>query len=410
MEAIVARAAGIDVGQATVVVTALLGGPHERAQKDTRSFSTMTASLLELREWLTELGVTQVGMEGTGVYWKPVHAILEDGFDVIVGNAHHIRNVPGRKTDVKDSEWLASLVRHGLIARSFVPPPPIRVLRDLLRFRRKLVETRTSERNRVLKLLETANIKIASVATDVFGVSGMLMLRALAEGEATPVEMADFACGRLRLKLDALATSLRGALQDHHRFLLRMQLRRLDLLGVDLVDLDQRIHAALQPFHTQHVALQEIPGVSTVVAATVIAEMGVDMSVFGNTQRLSAWAGLCPGNNESGGKQRSARARAGNIQLKTALVEAAWAASRAKHTYLRDKFHRLRNRRGPRRAALAIARKILIAAYAVLSGATYRDLGETYLDTLDKRRTLRTLTCRIERLGFEVSVTPKTAA
>lgn len=409
MDAIVDRVAGIDVGQASVVVTVIVGGPHERPRKETRTFRTMTRDLLELREWLASLGVTQVGMEATGVYWKPVHAVLEDGFDVIVGNAHHISNVPGRKTDVKDSEWLASLVRHGLIARSFIPPAPIRMLRDLLRFRRKLVESRTSERNRVLKFLEIGNIKLSSVATDVFGVSGMLMLRALAEGQATPAEMADLARGQLRKKLEDLARALQGALQEHHRFLLRLQLRRLDLLATDLETLDRRIDEAITPYHPQSTALQKIPGVSVVVAATVIAEMGVDMSVFRDASHLSAWAGLAPGNNESGGKKRNARVREGNVHLKTVLVEAAWAASRVKNTYFRDKFHRLRSRRGPRRAAIAVAHKILIAAHAVLTGKTYRELGDGYLDALHQRRTLKHLTRRIERLGFDVKVTPRAA-
>ena len=409
MDAIVDRVAGIDVGQASVVVTVIVGGPHERPRKETRTFHTMTRDLLELREWLASLGVTQVGMEATGVYWKPIHAVLEDGFDVIVGNAHHISNVPGRKTDVKDSEWLANLVRHGLIARSFVPPASIRMLRDLLRFRRKLVESRTSERNRVVKLLEIGNIKLSSVATDVFGVSGMLMLRALAEGQATPAEMAELAKGQLRKKLESLALCLQGALQEHHRFLLRLQLRRLDFLAADLETLDSRIDDALTPYLPQLDALQAIPGISAIAAATVIAEMGVDMTVFRDARHLSAWAGLAPGNDESGGKKRNARVRQGNVYLKTILVEAAWASSRTKGTYFCDKFHRLRNRRGARRAAVAIAHKILIAAHAVLSGKTYRELGGGYLDSLHRRQTLKNLTRRIERLGFDVRVTPKAA-
>jgi transposase len=308
MDAIVERAAGVDVGQAFVVVTVILGAAHERPRKQTRTFPTMTRDLLALREWLGSVGVTQVGMEGTGVYWKSVHAILEDAFDVIVGNAYHIKNVPGRKTDVKDSEWLANLVRHGLIARSFIPPPSIRTLRDLMRFRRKLVESRTTERNRVLKVLEVGNVKLSAVATDVFGVSGMLMLRALAEGQGTPEEIANLAKGKLRLKLSDLANALQGALGDHHRFQLKMQLRRLDFLAEDLDTLEVRIDEEMRPFLAQHTALQEIPGVSGIVASTLIAELGIDMSVFGDAHRASAWAGLCPGNNESGGPD-AARAR-----------------------------------------------------------------------------------------------------
>ena len=228
MEAIVERVAGVDVGQATVVATALVGAAHERARKETRTFRTVTRDLLALREWLLAKEVTHVALEGTGIYWRPVYEVLEDAFEMILGNAHHIKNVPGRKTDVKDSEWLADLARHGLIAKSFVPPKPFRRLRELLRYRRKLLESRTAERNRLLKLLETANIKLASVASNVFGVSGRLMLQALIEGAATPSAMAALAQGRLRTKVAELEHALEGRLDEHHRFLLQLQLRRLD--------------------------------------------------------------------------------------------------------------------------------------------------------------------------------------
>ena len=410
MDAIVERVGGVDVGQATVVATVLVGAAHERAKKETRTFRTVTRELLEMREWFIAKGVTHVAMEGTGVYWRPVHGLLEDAFAIILGNAQHIKNVPGRKTDVKDSEWLADLARHGLIAKSFIPPKPLRQLRDLLRYRRKLMESRTAERNRLLKLLETANIKLASVVTDVFGVSGRLMLHALIEGAATPTEMAALARGVLRKKVHDLEQALEGRAEEHHRFLLRLQLRRLDQADSDLGVLDTRIDAALGPYHEQCQLLQQIPGVSRVVAAVVVAELGTDMSVFHSAQHAAAWAGVCPGNNESAGKQQRAGARKGNVHLRTALVEAAVAASRKKGSYLRDKFYRLRARRGTKRAAMAIGHKILIAAYHMLSARMpYKDLGATYLDGIEKRRTTRNLVRRLERLGYDVTLGPKAA-
>jgi len=410
MEAIIERVGGVDVGQATVVATVLVGGAHERAKKETRTFRTVTPELLEMHEWFSAKGVTHVAMESTGIYWRPVYGLLEDTFEILLGNAQHIKNVPGRKTDVKDSEWLADLARHGLIAKSFVPPKPLRPLRDLLRYRRKLMESRTAERNRLLKLLETANVKLASVVSDVFGVSGRLMLHALIDGTATPAEMAALARGVLRKKVRDLEQALDGRVEEHHRFLLRLQLQRLDHADSDLAGLDARIDEALVPYQEQCQLLQKIPGVSRVVAAVVVAELGTDMTVFRSAQHAAAWAGVCPGNNESAGKQRRAGARKGNRHLRTALVEAAVSASHKKGSYLRDKFYRLRARRGTKRAAMAIAHKILIAAYHMLSTRSpYRDLGPTYLDGIEKRRTTRNLVRRLERLGYEVTLGPQAA-
>jgi transposase len=349
-------------------------------------------------------------MESTGIYWRPVYGVLEGLFELIVGNARHIRNVPGRKTDVKDAEWIADLTRHGLIAKSFVPPKPLRDLRDLLRYRRKLVENQAAERNRLLRLLETANIKLASVASDVFGVSGMAMLKALIAGGNSPDEMADLAKGKLRRKRDDLALALRGNVEDHHRFLLAIQLRRLEAAESDVKILDARITERLAPYDVQMSLLMQIPGVDWLVAAVLIAEIGVDMSVFVSSYHLAAWAGVCPGSHQSAGKQKSIRARKGNVHLRTILVGAAISASRAKGSYLKDKFHRLKARRGALRAALAIAHKILIAAYHMLArGLGYRELGDAYLDQLDKTRTVANLKRRIERLGYQVSLEPMKA-
>lgn len=408
MEPIIERSCGLDVHQATVVACLLVGGAHQKPRKEVRSFGTKTRELMELRDWLRENGCTHVGMEATGIYWKPVYAVLEDEFEIIVGNAHHIKNVPGRKTDVKDSEWIADLLRHGLIAKSFVPPKPIRELRDLLRYRRKLVESRSAERNRLQKLLETANIKLASVASDVFGVSGMAMLKALVRGDATPGEMAQLAKKRLRQKLVELELALEGKVEEHHRFILEMQLGRLEEVDQHIVKLDARIDSKLAPYREHHARLAKIPGVDRVLAAVIIAELGTDMTVFKSPAHLAAWAGVCPGNNQSAGKHRKGTARKGNVHLMTALVEAAHGASRKKDSYLKDKFFRLKARRGYLRAAVAIAHKILKAVYVILStGADYRDLGAAYLDVVDSRRVSGNLVRRLERLGFDVSITPR---
>jgi transposase len=410
MEALLERCAGLDVHQASVVCCVLIGAPGRRPQKLLRSFGTTTRELQALRAWLAEHGVTHVGMESTGVYWKPVYAVLEGHFDLIVGNAHHIKNVPGRKTDVKDAEWIAQLVRHGLITKSFVPPPAVRDLRDLVRHRRTLIETRTAMRNRVLKLLEGANIKLSGVASDVFGVSGMAMLEALAAGSTSASEMARLARGRMRRKHAALEAALEGHMREHQRFLLAMQLRQLEAVDRDLEALDARIDAQLEPFWAQHQLLLQIPGVDRVTAAAILAEIGTDMGVFATARRLAAWAGLAPGNYESAGKPKGAAVRRGNVFLKSALFAAASAAVRTKGSYYRDKYNRLRARRGPVRALMAVAHKLLIAAYHMLAtGETFRDLGESYLDQVTRKRSTARLVQRLSNLGYDVTLVPKAA-
>jgi transposase len=410
MKAIVERCCGLDVHQAKVTACLLVGAPHEEPRAVIREFRTFTADLEALRDWLVSEGCTHVGMESTGVYWKPVYAVLEGSLELIVGNAHHMKKVPGRKTDVKDSEWIAQLVRHGLITKSFVPPPDIRELRDLVRYRRKLVESRTAERNRLSKLLESANIKLSSVVSDVFGMSGMAMLNALLEGKQTPGEMAQLARGRMRQNIDSLELALHGKLQQHHRTLLALQLRRLRQVDQDIAEIDGHLDRALAPYHEPHQRLTQIPGVDRVVAAVLIAELGTDMRVFPSARHVAAWAGVCPGNNESAGKHRPAPSRQGNVLLKTTLVEAATSASRAKGTYVKAKFHRLRARRGYKRAAMAVAHKILVAAYHMLAnGSDYRDLGEGYLDQRAHRTITTSLVRRLQRLGYDVYLQPKAA-
>jgi transposase len=410
MQTLVERGCGLDVHQATVVACLLIVLKNGQVQKQVRTFGTTTRELMGLREWLLSGGCTHVAMESTGVYWKPIYAILEGAFEIVVANAQHVKKVPGRKTDVKDAEWIADLLCHGLLRPSFVPPSPIRELRDLTRYRRKLVESRTAERNRLLKLLETANIKLASVATDVFGVSGLLMLHALVEGKATAQEMAELAKKQLRKKIPELQLALEGKVEEHHRFLLRVQLRRLQAVEEDLGILEQRIQEQLKPYAAQFTLLQEIPGIDETLAAAIIAELGVDMGVFENVSQLSSWAGVCPGNNESAGKRRSSRIPKGNVYLKTALVEAANSAAKAKGTYLRDKFYRLKARRGYKRAAVAVGHKILVAIYHMLSHQVcYNELGDVYLDNLNKHHVTRNLVNRLERLGYAVTLQQKAA-
>jgi transposase len=411
MQTLVERGCGLDVHQATVVACLLMVLKNGQVQKQIRTFGTTTRELLALREWLLSQGCTHVAMESTGVYWKPVYAVLEGGaLEIVVANAQHVKKVPGRKTDVKDAEWIADLLSHGLLRSSFVPPKPIRELRDLTRYRRKVVESQAAERNRLQKLLETANIKLASVASDVFGVSGRLMLRALIEGKATPPEMAGLARGLLRKKIPELELALEGRLEEHHRFLLRLQLDRLEAAEKDLAVLEQRIEDQLKPYAAQLALLQEIPGVDWTLAAVIIAELGVDMSEFGSVSQLASWAGVCPGNNESAGKRKSSRIPKGNVYLKTALVEAANSAAKAKGTYLRDKFYRLKARRGYKRAAVAVAHKILVAIYHMLSHqVSYNELGDAYLDKRNKHQLTRNLVHRLERLGYSVTLEQKAA-
>jgi transposase len=361
-----------------------------------------------MRDWLVQEGCTHVGMESTGVYWVPVYAVLEGQFELIVGNASHMNNVPGRKTDVKDAHWIAELIRCGLVRKSFVPPKWQRALRDLTRYRRKLVEAQASERNRLQRLLETCNVKLASVASDVFGKSGREILRALIQGEASPEQMAQLARGHLRKKLAELVLALRGKVEAHHRFMLRIQLDRVEDIEANIAMVDGKIDESMAPHRAVLERLTTIPGVDRVAAFTIVAELGIDMSVYPTVSHAAAWAGVCPGNNESAGKRMSQQKRRGNVHLSTALVQSAMAASKTKNTYLKARFWKIAGRAGKKRAAVAVAHTILKAVYEMLkAGADYKDLGGDYLDRFLNRRTEQRLVHRLRSMGYEVH--PKTA-
>ena len=410
MEAIVECCAGLDVHQATVVACLNSGPGNKRSRKQVRTFGTTRTDLEAMRAWLSESGCTLVAMESTGIYWRPIYAELEGHFDLIVGNAQHIKNVPGRKTDVKDCEWISDLARHGLIARSFVPPRPIRDLRDLTRYRRKLSQAQAAERNRLIKMLESANIKLSGLISDVFGVSGEAMLRALIEGEETPVAMAQHARGRMKRKRAALAVALDGRLDEHHRFLMRAQFDRIKQAESQLEQIDGRLREKLAPYAEPMGRLMRIPGVEWITAATIIAEIGVNMSAFVSAEHLASWTGICPGNHRSAGKQKSGKVRKGNVHLKTALVTAAMGAAKTRGGYLREKHRRLRARCGEMRAHVAIAHKILVAAYHILAnGSDYQDPGPNFLDQVNERRTVLQLKRRLRDMGYEVEIKPKAA-
>ena len=411
MDTLFPRCAGIDVHKKNVVVCVRCADRAGQPFEEVRTFSTMTADLLALSDWLAEHGVTHVAMESTGVYWKPVFRILEGLVEVILVNAEHIKKVPGRKTDVKDCQWIAQLLQHGLLKASFVPPAPIRELRDLTRQRTQLIQERASAANRIQKVLEDANIKLASVATDVLGVSGRDMLEALIAGQTDPAKLADLARRRLREKIPALQQALHGRVTDHHRFLLRMHLDHITHLEELISRMSVRIEEALAPFAEAEERLQTIPGINQRVAETVLAEIGPRMEQFPSADHLASWAGMCPGNNESAGKRRSGRITKGNRWLKRILVQAAWAASHTKNTYLAAQYRRLAKRRGSKRALVALGHTLLVIIYHVLKrGTTYKELGADFLDRLEPERLTRQLVNRLQKLGHKVTLEPAPAA
>lgn len=403
MELLHPRCAGLDVHKDTVV--ACLRCVSAPVYRETRTFSTTTKGLLELEEWLSEHRCTHVAMEATGVYWKPVWHILEGGFELVLANAQHIRNVPGRKTDVNDAAWIAELLAHGLIRSSFVPPAHVQELRDLTRTRKQLVREQAQHTQRLQKVLEDANLKVGSVLSSVVGKSGRAMLEAIIAGEADPERLAGLALGTARKKHALLVEALRGRITEHHRTMLRLHLGLFDSLQSAVEEVDAALGKSLAPIREQVRLLKTMPGVSDIAANVIVAEIGVDMSRFPSAGHLVSWAGLCPRSDESAGKRRSTRVRKGDPWLKTTLVTAAWSAVRVRDSYLRGQFLRIRSRRGAKKAILAVAASMLTACYfMLLNKAPYKDLGSDHLDRRDKTKTIGRLMRRLRDLGCEVEI------
>jgi transposase len=407
MEVLYQRCCGLDVHKETVVacLRVVSGGEVVR---EVRTFETTTVSLMALSEWLAENGCTHVAMEATGVYWKPVWHILDDGdFQLILANASHVKNVPGRKTDVNDATWLADLLAHGLIRASFVPDTQTQELRTLLRTRKQLVREKSSHILRVQKTLEDANIKLDSVITDIIGMSGRAMIEALIAGESNPAKLACLANYRLRASQEKLREALRGRVTKHHRFLLRLHLNQIDALDASIATIDQQVQADIAPFRLAVEHVTSIPGVSDIGAQVIVSEIGTDMSRFPSDGHLISWANMCPRNDESAGKRRSNRVRRGSAWLKTTLVQCAWAAVRKKDSYLNAQFLRIKARRGPKKAIMAVAASILTAIYHMLkNGTLYQDLGSNHFQSRSKGQQTKRLVKRLADLGYDVALTP----
>ena len=443
MDVTYTHCAGVDVHKKTVVACCIRSGAKGEKQVEIRSFGTMTADLLALLDWLSSLGITHVAMESTGEFWKPVYNILEGNFELLVVNAKHIKNVPGLKTDVKDAEWIADLLRHGLLRGSFIPPQAQRDLRDLTRQRTNLVQDRATVVNRLQKVCEWSNIKLSAVATDITGVSARSMLEAILAGRTDPQALAELAKGRLRHKRSELERALQGVVRDHHRFMLAQHLTQIDFLEEQIGLYDSQIVAHMAqttldtpseppapsgevPIRTDEALtdnptsttaplswteavalLDTIPGVNRRGAELLLAEIGTDMSRFPSAAHLASWAKVAPGNNESAGKRYSGATGHGNRWLRTGIVQAAWAAVRVKKSYLSSFYHRLAARRGAKRAIFAVAHRILIAVYHMLSKReAYHDLGATYLDERNKTNVVKRSIRRLEQLGFQVTIAP----
>jgi transposase len=407
MQVVYARCCGLDVHQKSVVACVLLSAEDGQTQREVRTFGTMTADLLALNDWLNTLAVKQVALESTGIYWRPVFNLLEADHEIVLVNAQHLRGVPGRKTDVKDSEWLADLLRHGLLKASFIPPEPIRELRELTRYRKTLVQARAQEVNRLHKVLESANLKLGAVATDVLGASGRDMLAAILAGEADATALAELARGRLRAKLPQLRQALEGRVTAQHRLLIRHVLAHVDFIEQHLAELTAEIDGRLAPFAEAVALLQTIPGVAEAAATAIVAEIGVDMTRFPSAKHLASWAGLCPGNKQSAGRRLSGKTTSGNVWLRAALGEVAWSITHTSGNYLVALYHRLARRRGKQKAIVALAHSLLVSIYHMLRDhQPYRDLGPDHFDQFESRRIQRHYVRRLEQLGYAVTLAP----
>jgi len=406
MEVLYPRCCGLDVHKRNVVACVLTPGVGPQPDKTIRTFATMTEDLLALSDWLLSLGVTHVAMESTGVYWKPVYNLLEDLFTLLLANAAHLKQVPGRKTDVKDAEWIADLLRHGLLRASFVPERGQRELRELTRYRASLVQERTAEANRLQKTLEGANIKLGDVVSKIQTVSAKAMIAGLAEGAADPRALAQLAQGKLKEKIPQLEKALTGRMGAHQRFMLARQLEHLQDLDRLIEQVTAQIEERTRPFEGARTLLMTIPGVGEQTANALLAEIGVDMSRFPSSRHLASWAGLCPGNHRSAGKTKSGKTRKGSPWLRVMLVQAAKAAACTKTTYLAAQYRRLVTRRGKNKAAVAVAHSILVIAYHLLKEQQpYRDLGTNYFDERDRQTVIQRSVRRLEALGCQVTLT-----
>jgi transposase len=399
---IVQRGCGIDVHRDTVV-SSVMGS---EIKKETRTYNTYTNSLRELRDWLKSLGITHIAMESTGVYWKPVFNILEDDFEILLVNANHVKNIPGHKTDKKDSMWLAKLLISGLLKASFIPPREIRNIRDLSRYRKKLTQHATADRNRFEKILQDANFKMSNVISDVFGLTGTKLIDALLKGNNNFDELLELCHGRIKNKKERLKEALVGNLTPHHKFMLITIRKSLDSTLNKVSMLDKQVETIAKPYAKDLELLQTIPGINKIASVCLLAEIGADMSKFPTEQHLASWAGMCPGNNESAGKMTSARVTQGNQYLKPILVECAWSASHVKDCYLRRKYESLIGRRGKKRALIAVGHKILTAAYHILKNkVAYKDLGYDYLDNRRKTNQVQSYLDKLKNLGVQIQVT-----
>lgn len=411
MQVVHPRCCGLDVHKKIIVACLMILGADGKLSKEIRSFGTMMEDILALSDWLLAAGCTHVAMESTGSYWKPVWNILEDKFELLLVNAQHIKAVPGRKTDVRDCEWIAELLRHGLLRGSFVPNREQRELRELTRYRTSLIGERSAEVNRVQKTLEGANIKLAAVASDVMGKSGREMLAALVAGSTDAEAMADLAQGKMRSKLPQLRQALSGRMAAHQQFMLAEQLAHIDELDERIARLDVEIEERMRPFEEAITRLDAIPGVGRRTAEVIIAEVGTDLSRFPTAGHLASWAGMCPGDNESAGKRKTGKTRKVKNPLRVALVEAGHSAGRKKNSYLRSQYQRLASRRGKKKAAVAVGHTILVIAYHLLTNkeSFYQDLGAHYFDERDRQHVQRRLVRRLEALGYAVSLQPAAA-
>jgi transposase len=407
MQALYPCCCGLDIHKKFVVACVLTTNAEGQVHKESRTFSTMTHDLLALLDWLQAVSCTHVAMESTSSYWRPVYNLLEGQFTLLVGNAYHMKTVPGRKTDVKDAEWIADLLRHGLIRGSFIPSPAQRQLRDLTRYRTHLVEERARLTNRLQAVLEDANVKLAAVVTDIRGTSARAILSALIAGETNPTVLAELALGRMRSKRAILAQAVVGRFTAHHAFLITEHLSQLDYLEEAVERVSAEISQRLADDQAALELLDTIPGVGQRAAEIILAEVGTDLSRFPTAKHLASWAGMCPGHKESGGKRLSGKTRKGNIWLRQVLFEVAHAASKTKDTYLSAQYRRLATRRGKQRALVALGHSILVSAYHILTRRVpYRELGPVYFDVLDRQRVQQRLVQRLERLGYTVNLQP----